>query len=88
MNEPDLAKYILTQQLFLVSSMSFTQGISLLAIIYMLQMIICFTHNCFFSEFMQSLIRAILLIFRSLWHLILNFKNTFMECHAFNQTEK
>lgn len=66
MNEPDLVKYILTQQLSLASSMSFTQEIPLLAIIYMLQGVICFTHNCFLSEFLKSLIKYILLIFHSL----------------------
>jgi len=87
MNESDLVKYILTQLLFLVSSMSFTQGISLLAITCMLQMIICFTHNCFLSEFMQSLVRAIILVFHSLWHLIVNCKAVFTEHHAFKKTE-
>lgn len=85
MNESDLVKCILTQQLFLASSMSFAQGISLLAVIYMLQMAICFTHNSFLSEFMQSLIRYIPLIFHSLWHFIVNFKIVFMEYHAINK---
>lgn len=88
MNESDLVEYILTQQLFLASSMSFTQGISLLAIIYMLQMVICFTHNGFLSEFMQSLVRYIPLIFHSLWHFIVNFKIVLMEYHAINKKNK